>query len=80
MPLQIDEGRGASPPQPVEVAEGPTPVVITGVAETVVGGEETSPPRLVAMEAEDVESRVLGEPTTAVQESAAGALPGDPGG
>jgi hypothetical protein len=67
---QIDEGRGASPPQPVEATEAPTPVAKAGAAETV-GGEGTSPPRPVATEAEGVESRMLGEPTAVVQESAA---------
>jgi hypothetical protein len=39
------------------------------MVEAVVGGEGTSPPRLVAAEAEGVETRVLDEPATVVQES-----------
>jgi hypothetical protein len=71
VPPQIDEGRGASPPQPVEAAEAPTPVAKVGTTKTVVRGEGTSPPCPVATEAEGVESRVLGELTAVVQESAA---------
>jgi hypothetical protein len=54
----------------VEAAEAPAPVAEPGVAETVVGGEGTSPPRPVAAEAGGVEARVLDELATVVQESA----------
>jgi hypothetical protein len=54
----------------VEAAEAPAPVAEPGVAETVVGGEGTSPPCPVAAEAGGIEARVLDELATVVQESA----------
>jgi hypothetical protein len=55
----------------VETAETSAPVSEPGVAEPVVGEEGTSPPRLVAGEAEGVEARRLDGPATVVQEPAA---------
>jgi hypothetical protein len=71
VPPQVNEGREASPPQSVEAAEAPAPVAKPSVAEAIVRGEGTSPPCPIAAEAEGVETRVLDEPTTIVQESAA---------
>jgi hypothetical protein len=71
MPPQIDEGQGASPPQPVKAAEATGPVAEASVAEAVVGGEGTLSPRPVAVEADGVKIRVLNEQATVVQESAA---------
>jgi hypothetical protein len=69
VPPQVNEGQEVSPPQSVEAAEAPAPDAEPGAAETVVGGEGTSPPRLVAAEAEGVETLVLDEPATVAQES-----------
>jgi hypothetical protein len=71
VPLQVDEGREASSPKSVEGAEALAPVAKFGAAEAVVEGVRTSLPHPVAAEADGVETRVLGEPTTIVQESAA---------
>jgi hypothetical protein len=54
----------------VEAAEAPALVAEPSVAETVVGGEGTSSPHLVAAEAEGVEARGLGEPAAVVQDLA----------
>jgi hypothetical protein len=70
VPPQVDEGREASPPQLVETAEAPAPVLEPSVVEPVVGGEGTSPPRLVAAEAEGVETRALDELVVIAQEAA----------
>jgi hypothetical protein len=70
MPPWIDEGQGASPPQPVKAAEAPGPVAEASAAEAVVKGEGTSSPRPVAAEVDGVEILVLDEPATIVQESA----------
>jgi hypothetical protein len=54
----------------MEAAEAPAPAAEAGTAEAVVGGEGTSPPRPVAVDAERVETRAPGEPVTVVQEPA----------
>jgi hypothetical protein len=65
-----DEGRETSP-QLAEAAEAPASVVEAGATEAIVREEGSSPPRPVAAEAEDVETRMLDEPTAVVQELAA---------
>jgi hypothetical protein len=67
VPSHVDEGREASPPGPVEAAETPAPIAKPGSAEAVAGEEETSPPGPITVEVEDVETRVLDEPTAVVQ-------------
>jgi hypothetical protein len=69
LPPQVDEGQEASPPQSIEATEAPAPIAKPGMAEAVVRGERTSPPRPVAAEARGVETHVLDEPATIVQES-----------
>jgi hypothetical protein len=70
VPPHVNEDQEASPPQSVEAAEAPAPVVKPGAAEAVVIGERTSPPHSVAAEAGGVETSMLDEPATVVQESA----------
>jgi hypothetical protein len=67
VPSHVDEGREASPPGSVEAAETPAPIAKPGSAEAVAGEEETSPPGPITIEVEDVETRVLDEPTAVVQ-------------
>jgi hypothetical protein len=67
VPPHVDEGREASPPRPVEAAETRAPVAKPVSAEAVAGEEETSPPGLITVEAEDVETHTLVEPSAVVQ-------------
>jgi hypothetical protein len=69
-PSHVDEGREASPPQPVEATKTPAPVTKLVSTEAVVGEEGTSSPGPVAVEVEGVEARVLDELTAIAQESA----------
>jgi hypothetical protein len=70
-PPPADEGREMSLPQSEEAAEAPVSVIEAGAIEAVVGEVGSSPPRPIAAEAEDVETRVLDEPAAAIQELAA---------
>jgi hypothetical protein len=66
VPPPANENRGASLLQPTEAT---AVVVVTGVAEAIVGEVGTSPPLPVAADAN--EARALDEPTAAAQEQAA---------
>jgi hypothetical protein len=65
------ESREASLPQSAEAAEAPTSVAEALAAEAIAEDEGSSPPRPVAADAGDVETRVLDEPAAATQELAA---------
>jgi hypothetical protein len=66
-PLHVDEGRVASPPGLVEVAETPALVAEPVSGAAVAGEEEASPPGPITVEVEDVETRALDEPAAVAQ-------------
>jgi hypothetical protein len=67
-PPPASESREASLPQPAEAAKATAATATTGVAEAVVGEAGSSPPRLVAAEANEV--RAHDEPAATTQEQA----------
>jgi hypothetical protein len=67
-PPSAIESREASLPQSAEAVEAPASVTKAGAAEVVVGEVGSLPPRPVAADARDVETRVPDDPAAAVQE------------
>jgi hypothetical protein len=65
------ESREVSLPQVVGATEAPASVTEASAAEAIVGEEGSPPPRPVAADARDVETRVPDEPAATVQELAA---------
>jgi hypothetical protein len=70
-PPPTDEGWETSLPQSEEAVEALVFVIEAGVSEAVIREVGSSPPRPVAAEVEDVETRVHDEPATTIQKLAA---------